>query len=134
MADYRNRGGVEGYINLEIYVSSFAAKLSQNVAASIKNRARSKVIVGKGYEGAGQLRNSIKHIGLDRYTFIVVAETPYAAMQEWGKPNTPFWNKRRYSFTPYMTPAAEEVTEIGVFEKLMSEAWEGAIKSSVKLR
>ena len=129
MADYRNRGGVEGYINLEIYVSSFAAKLSQRVAAEIVRRARSKVRVA-----TGQLRNSIKNIGLDRYTYIAVAETPYAAMQEWGKPNTPFWNKRSYSFTPYMTPSAEEVTEIGVFEKLMSEAWEGAIKSSVKLR
>ncbi len=67
--------------------------------AEIRNEARKLVRLD-----TTQLRNSIRFdmFGNDRGE--VSANTPYAAAQEWGRPDLP-----RYGFTPYMRPSAATV-------------------------
>jgi hypothetical protein len=117
------KGGVEIYLDFERYGNEVAAVLAQRVSAEISRRAKRYV-----RRLTGELRNSIKVIGVNKFTFLVIAETPYAAAQEWGRPDL-----AKYGFTPYMTPAAEEVSQEAVMRQLLHEAEVGAaLKARVR--
>lgn len=110
------RGSVEIFIDLSKYGNEIAAAMAQRVCSEIVIKAKKLVRVK-----TRELQNSIKNIGVTRYHFMAVAETPYAAAQEWGRPDL-----KKYGFTPYMTPAAEEVSNPGNIHKLADESIESA--------
>lgn len=110
------KGSVEIFIDLSKYGNELAAAMAQRVCSEIVIAAKKLVRVK-----TRELQNSIKNIGVTRYHFMAVAETPYAAAQEWGRPDLP-----KYGFTPYMTPAAQEVSQPGNIQKLTNESVESA--------
>jgi hypothetical protein len=122
-----SRGGVTINLDFEKYGTEVAANMAQRVSAEIARRAKRKV-----RRKTGELRNSIKVIGVTRFKFLVLAQTPYAAMQEWGPPDTPYWSKRGYSWTPYLTPSAEEVVQEDVMRKILREAEIGAARKAAR--
>lgn len=119
------RGSVEIFIDLSKYGNEIAAAMAQRVCSEIVIKAKKLVRVK-----TRELQNSIKNIGVTRYHFMAVAETPYAAAQEWGRPDL-----KKYGFTPYMTPAAEEVSNPGNIQKLADESVESAkLKAQARQR
>jgi hypothetical protein len=119
------RGSVEIFIDLSKYGNELAAAMAQRVCSEIVIAAQELVRVR-----TRDLQNSIKTIGVTRYHFMAVAETPYAAAQEWGRPDLP-----KYGFTPYMTPAAQEVSQPGNIQKLTNESVESAkLKAQARQR
>lgn len=125
-----SKGGVTINLNFEKYGTEVASNMAQRVSAEIARRAKKKVRVAR--IRGGTLRNSIKIIGVTRFKFLVLAQTPYAAMQEWGPPDTPFWSGRKYSWTPYLTPSAEEVVQEDIMRKILREAEIGAARKAAK--
>jgi len=124
-----SKGGVTINLDFAKYGTEVAANMAQRVSAEIARRAKKRALERKK---TGALRNSIKVIGVTRFKFLVLAQTPYAAMQEWGPPDTPYWSKRKYSWTPYMTPAAEEVVQDDVMRKILREAEIGAARKAAR--
>jgi hypothetical protein len=127
------KGGVYVSIDLGSFGGDLGALIAQKVAAKIFRKARELVRVSTPLtapykEQHGELRNSIKNIGINRSHFIVVAETPYAAAQEWGRPDLP-----RYGYTPYMTPAAEEAASNESLSQICDEAM-GNLKDKMAWR
>ena len=110
------KGGVTINLDFEKYGNEVAAVMAQRVSAEIERRAKRKVRVK-----TRELQNSIKVIGVTRYRFLVIAQTPYAAAQEWGRPDLP-----KYGFTHYMEPSAIEVAQENVMRQLLREAEIGA--------
>lgn len=106
------RGSVEIFIDLSKYGTEIAAAMAQRVCSEIVIAAKKLVRVR-----TRELQNSIKNIGVTRFHFMAIAETPYAAAQEWGRPDLP-----KYGFTPYMTPAAEQVSQPANIQKLATES------------
>lgn len=116
------RAKVEIFLDLAKYSEVMADKLAQRVNVEVRNQARGNVAVD-----TGKLRNTIltEKLGPGRYqTF---AETPYALAQEFGRPDLP-----RYTFTPYMRPAAQEATESGKLKQFVTEAEEAARMKAMK--
>lgn len=111
------KGSVEIFIDLSKYGNELAAAMAQRVASEIGIKAKSLVRVKDRH-----LQNSIHSIGISRLHFIVVAETPYAAIQEWGPPDTPYWSGRKYTWRPYMTPAAEFASQDANLKKWSDES------------
>ena len=114
------KGGVYVSVNISALGSDIAVQIISRVTANITNNARRRVRVSTEATVPGgphgTLRNSIQKIGVNRMSWIVVAETPYAAVQEWGHPLYP-----RYGYTPYMTPAAQEETTDAALSKICDE-------------
>lgn len=113
---------VQIQLDFKQYGTIMADKMGQLMATDLKNRARRTV-----RKRTRALMNSIKTIKITMYNYITVAETPYAAMQEWGPPSTPFWRGRRYSWTPYMEPSGEAVQGAANMKKLLNDAEQAAL-------
>jgi len=101
---------VEIKIDLGKYTSVMADKIAQGIAVDIRNKAKKKVRVDKG-----DLRNSIQAIKIASGSYEVFAQAPYAAAQEFGRPDLP-----KYGYTPYMRPAAEQA--ISNLDKIVEKA------------
>ena len=95
-------------MNVEKYGLTFIDRLAQLAAAEGRNQAK-KFVANPDNKSAhpyseGHLRNNIMMDRLDfaRYeVYVDMSVIPYAAAQEWGRPDLP-----AYTFTPYMRPAA----------------------------
>jgi hypothetical protein len=87
---------VEIFLDISEYTTVYADKFAQAINADVKNFARAKVAVK-----TSRLRNSIRIDKLGPASYQTVAQTPYAAAQEYGRPDL-----ATYTFTPYMRPAA----------------------------
>lgn len=115
------KGGVYVSVNIPSIGSVMVAHVVARVAANIVNNARRRVRVSTDATVPGgphgTLRNSIQSVPVNSMKFLVVAETPYAAVQEWGHPLYP-----RYGYTPYMTPAFLEETTDAAIDTLCGEA------------
>lgn len=119
------RGSVEIFIDLSKYGNEIAAAMAQRVCSEIVIKAIKLVRVR-----TRELQNSIKNIGVTRYHSMAVAETPYAAAQEWGRPDL-----KKYGFTPYMTPAVEFASQDANLKKWADESVGAAqLKSQARQR
>lgn len=91
-------------VELKLDISGFFEDVGRQMvallAADVRTEARRRVRVD-----SSRLRNSIRIDILSSDEREVIAETPYAAAQEFGRPDLP-----NYGFTPYMRPAAAEAT------------------------
>ncbi len=129
MADIK--GGVEIYLDFAQYGSVITQKMAQLTASSVVNAAKRTV-----RKRSKNLMNSIKSIHIDSTNYIVTAggPPPYAAIQEWGPPNTPFWSGRRYSWTPYMEPSAEEAKSPSKVASNLKDAENAALMAARRNR
>lgn len=101
------------------YTREFTRLTIQLTGTAIRNKAREIVRVGHDPttgQATGDLRNSIRFDLLSRERGEVSANQPYAAAQEWGRPDL-----ARYGFTPYMRPATTEVIN-NQFTRIVGEA------------
>lgn len=115
-------GGVEVYLDLSRYADILSDKLAQRVNVELRIIAKRKVAVD-----TGNLRNAIRTEGLGNGNYRTLAETPYAAAQEYGRPDL-----KKYTFTPYMRPAAEEVLQPAILKKCLKEAEAGTLRQARK--
>ena len=118
---------VEIYINLEGLSGWFAENISAAIASKVAKFAKETVRVD-----TRALQGTIKHrpvqsISMGGSQFMVVAETEYAAAQEWGLED---FGKPNYGFTPYMGVSAERVMDIPVLTPIVRDAFMGAIEKS----
>lgn len=113
---------VEIFLDLGKYSRVMADKLAQRVNVEVRNRARYHVAVD-----TSRLRNSIRTEKLGSGHYQTLSETPYSLAQEFGRPDLP-----RYTFTPYMRPAAQEAVEPGKLKQFVSEAEEAAMMRAKK--
>ena len=112
--------GVEFKLDLSKYTNIMTDKIAQGVVVTIRNKAKKNVRVDKG-----DLRNSIQSIKIANGMYEVFAQAPYAAAQEWGRPDLP-----KYGFTPYMRPAVKD--SLSGLNEIVKKA-EIAARSSAKL-
>ena len=91
---------VERELDLVGFAEDVGRQMVVLLSADVNNFARRNVRVD-----TGRLRNSIRTDIISRDERQVSAETPYAAAQEFGRPDIP-----NYGFTPYARPAAREAT------------------------
>lgn len=98
-------------IDMVRYTRELTRLTIQLTGAAIRNKAREIVRTD-----THELQNSIRFDLLSRERGEVSANTPWAAAQEWGRPDLP-----RYGFTPYMRPAAAEVIN-NQFTRIVGEA------------
>lgn len=121
--------GIEIFVKIDDLIPEMAGNVAQALSAQVTRRARQKVAVSTEITRPGGphgvLRNTIQTIGVSRTEFITVAETEYAAAQEWGRPDL-----NNYTYTPYMGPAAEEVSSPTVFVPIANLAMAGAIRKN----
>ena len=120
---------VEIKIDLRNVAPMFADNISAAIAGETKRLAKSFVAVSTEETRPGGphgvLRNTIQSIKTGRAKHIVVSETEYAAAQEWGRPDL-----KSYTYTPYMGPAAEKVTDLTTLVPLVKDAIHGAIEKA----
>jgi hypothetical protein len=129
-------GKVEIYLNLPDFSDAFSKVLAQSIAANITREAKQTFVavstditrppINGMTQPHGQLRNSIKTIGYEG-SYASIAETPYAAAQEFGRPDL-----SNYTFHPYMRPASYLATSSENIRKSCDSAWQGAIKKAYK--
>lgn len=112
----------EIYIDLPEYAKHLADKVAQLANVDVRIRAKQKV-----RRRSYRLLNSIRTEKLGFCSYQTVAETPYAAAQEYGRPDLP-----RYGFTPFMRPAAQEVGSQENIQKYLKQAEESAKMAAKK--
>lgn len=126
------------YIDLKIFSEELADKVAQGLNTRVRIFAKQNVAVD-----SGDLRDSIRTSGTGgRYQTIaggvMGTDRPskyrknkkarmiaYALAQEFGRPDLP-----RYTFTPYMRPAAMQASEPGVVNEVLREATDAALRKS----
>ncbi len=122
---------VELYINLKGLAPDIAHNVAAAIAARVTNLAKATVRVSteSTVPGGphGTLRNMIQRVPVSKGHFMVIADTEYAAAQEWGLAK---FGKPKYGFTPYMRPSAKEVTKPSVFNPIAKDAVKGAIEKN----
>ena len=91
------KGKVEIFIDLSQYTDVLSDTMINLIASDVRKFARKNTAVD-----TGRLRNSIR-LEKMRGEYRVLSETPYSLAQEYGRPDLP-----KYTFTPYMRPAARE--------------------------
>ena len=117
---------VEIKLNCKKYTLMMADRLAQLTAAEAKNEARRQVAHPSAEHpySKGDLRNSILVARKGFADYVVEAggvDTPYAAAQEWGRPDLP-----KYSFKPYMRPGAKHAESVEQMNKNIKRAEEAA--------
>ena len=115
------------YINLDGLSGWFAENVSAGIASKVAKFAKETVRVD-----SRALQGSIKHrpvqsVSMGGSHFLVVAETEYAAAQEYGL--APFV-KPNYGYTPYMGVSADRVMDKSVFNPIVKDAYNGAIEKA----
>jgi len=106
----------EIYIDLPEYAIHLADKVAQLANVEVRNLAKQKV-----RRRSKRLLNAIRTEKIGYASYQTVAETPYAAAQEYGRPDLP-----RYGFTPYMRPSAQEAGTPEKIQKYLKQAEEAA--------
>ena len=91
--------GVKMKMDMVKYTREFSRLIVQAVGTEIRNEARDTVRLD-----TTELRNSIRFDLFGRDRGEVSANTPWAAAQEWGRPDL-----ANYGFTPYMRPSAIKI-------------------------
>lgn len=103
--------GVQFNIDLTKFPGVLADRIAQGVAVYIRIEAKKKVRVAER-----DLQNSIQTEGRGG-SYVTFSETPYAAAQEFGRPDLP-----NYGFTPYMRPSAAEAATDNVVREIARRA------------
>ena len=113
--------GVEIFINLSEYTEILSDTAAGLIASDVRKFAKNYV--------AKDTKALMTSIELDRVgdTFYIWTDLPYSLAQEFGRPDL-----RRYTFTPYMRPAAKQATSESNVLKRIKNAESVAMRGAKK--
>ena len=121
---------VDIYMDMSVYLETLSDKFAQGINTRVRRFAKEFVAHPSAEHpySTGHLRDNIMtdSSGIGEYeTYVDLASVPYAAAQEWGRPDLP-----NYTFTPYMRPAAEKASTKGVQSEVFEEAKDAAERAA----
>lgn len=127
---------VEIFIDLPRFSRILSDRVAQGVATNVRILAKQFVASpGRNEYSRGDLRDSIRteRTGFGEYQTLAGGDVgqrrgrviAYALAQEFGRPDLP-----RYTFTPYMRPAAKKASGPDEIRKVVRNAVEAALKGA----